>query len=131
MIRGVAHLGVRVHDLGVSRAFYEKLGFEFVLGPVGPEPVAIMKHASGVEINFILNADETCTTNVLMDVPEKHPGYTHAALSVDDLDAVKTLLDTEGIKITGGPNGYPGGARGLFIRDPDDNVIEFYQPASA
>lgn len=129
MISGVAHLGIRVHDLAVSRAFYEKLGFEFVLGPVGPEPVAIMKHPGGVEINLVLNAHETSTTNVLMDVPEKHPGYTHAALTVDDLDAVKKLLDTEGFEITGGPNAYPGGARGLFIRDPDRNVIEFYEPA--
>lgn len=129
MISGVAHLGIRVHDLAVSRAFYEKLGFEFVLGPVGPEPVAIMKHPGGVEINLVLNADETSTTNVLMDVPEKHPGYTHAALNVDDLDAVMKLLDAEGFEITGGPNAYPGGARGLFIRDPDRNVIEFYEPA--
>lgn len=27
LISGVAHLGIRVHDLAESRAFYEKLGF--------------------------------------------------------------------------------------------------------
>ena len=129
MISGVAHLGIRVHDLATSRAFYEKLGFEFVVGPVGPEPVAIMKHPGGVEINLVLNAQEDSQTNVLMDVPEKHAGYTHAALRVTDLDAVKKLIDAEGFVITGGPSEYPGGARGLFIRDPDRNVIEFYQAA--
>ena len=41
-ITGIAHVGIRVHDLDRSRAFYELLGFEFVVGPVGPEPVAIL-----------------------------------------------------------------------------------------
>lgn len=55
-INGINHLGLRVRDLGVARAFYEKLGFEFLGGPIGPEPVAIVEHPSGVNINFILNA---------------------------------------------------------------------------
>ncbi|MGK0224221.1 MAG: lactoylglutathione lyase [Limisphaerales bacterium] len=55
-INGINHLGLRVRDLGVKRAFYEKLGFEFLGGPIGPEPVAIVEHPSGVNINFILNA---------------------------------------------------------------------------
>ena len=38
-----------------TRENYEKLGFEFIAGPVGPEPVAIMEHPSGININFILN----------------------------------------------------------------------------
>jgi len=54
--------------LARSRAFYSKLGFEFVVGPVGPEPVAIMKHPAGVEVNFILNANVAEAPNVLMDV---------------------------------------------------------------
>jgi len=129
LISGVAHLGIRVRDLARSRAFYEQLGFEFVVGPVGPEPVAIMKHPGGVEVNFILNVSTKDDDNILMDVPEKHAGYTHAALRVPDLDAVVAVLNGAGIPITGGPNQYPGGAQGLFIRDPDRNVIEFYCPA--
>ena len=34
-IHGVAHIGIRVHDLERSRRFYEQLGFKFVVGPVG------------------------------------------------------------------------------------------------
>jgi lactoylglutathione lyase len=127
-LNGVAHLGIRVHDLAVSRAFYELLGFEFIIGPVGPEPVAIMTHPSGIEINFILNAAESSTGNVLMDVDEKHAGYTHAALRVTSVDDVKAFMDANDIAISGGPIDYPNGARGLFIRDPDRNVVEFYQP---
>ncbi len=58
LITGYAHVGIRVRDLSISRAFYEGLGFEFVAGPVGPEPVAILAHRSGTVINFILNAAE-------------------------------------------------------------------------
>ena len=39
-----------------ARKFYEQLGFVFLAGPMGPEPVAIMEHPSGVNINLILNA---------------------------------------------------------------------------
>ena len=57
------------------------------MGPVGPEPVVVMTHASGAVINLILNAAPEAQTNVLMDVPVKHPGYTHMALAVKDVAA--------------------------------------------
>ncbi len=126
-IIGIAHVGIRVHDLQRSRAFYEKLGFEFVIGPIGPEPVAIMSHPSGVEINFILNATGADAANVLMDVPEKHPGYTHIALAVRDLDQAQAALQAAGIALSGGPVTFPTGAKAVFLRDPDRNVIELNQ----
>lgn len=129
-IRKINHVGIRVSNLETTRAFYERLGFEFLVGPVGPEPVAIMEHPCGVNINFILNANDSETLNRLMDVPEKHTGYTHMALEVDDLEKVEQQLNELGYKITEGPITTPGGASFLFIRDPDDNVIEFHRPAS-
>ena len=128
-ITGIAHVGIRVYSLERSRAFYEKLGFEFVAGPLGPEPVAIMSHPSGVEINFILNAADADAPNLLMDVAEKHPGYTHVALSVRDLGAAQAALQQAGIALSGGPITFPNGARAVFIRDPDRNVIELNQAA--
>jgi len=128
LITGVAHLGIRVRDLDTSRKFYEVLGFEFVIGPVGPEPVAILKHPGGVEINLILNSTDDPPSNVLMDVDAKHAGYTHVALRITDVDAAKAILDAAGIPLSGGPNNYPNGAKGMFIRDPDRNVVELYQP---
>lgn len=128
-ITKINHIGIRVAELDASRAFYEKLGFEFIIGPVGPEPVAIMEHPSGVNINFILNANAGKKENVLMDVPVKHSGYTHMALEVTDLDAVKAHVLKEGIEISGGPITLPDGACFIFVRDPDDNVIEFHKPA--
>ena len=99
-VQGLSHIGIRVHDLARSRAFYERFGFRFDWGPAGPEPVAAMSHPSGLEINFILNARAAKTANILMDVPEKHPGYTHIALKIDDVARTEAALTGAGIAIT-------------------------------
>lgn len=126
-INGINHIGLRVSDLAVAREFYERIGFVFVVGPIGPEPVAIMEHPSGININFILNANTGLDRNILMDVGEKYPGYTHVALEVSNVDSVKDQLESKNIIITEGPVVFPGG-RSIFVRDPNRNVIEFHEP---
>lgn len=126
-ILGFAHVGIRVHDLARSVAFYELLGFTKTVGPIGPEPVAILDHPSGVEINLVLNAHDPAAPNILMDVPDKHPGFTHIALLVPDLDAARATLEAAGISLSGGPIQFTPTARGFFVRDPDRNVIELHQ----
>jgi lactoylglutathione lyase len=128
-ISGINHIGIRVTSLEQARRFYEQLGFEFLIGPIGPEPVAIMEHPSGVNINFILNANSGIGNNILMDIPERHPGYTHMALNVTDIEAVQATIENLGIEITEGPVTLPDGGVMLFIRDQDKNVIEFHQDA--
>jgi hypothetical protein len=72
-----------------------------ILQCVGPEPVAIMEHPSGVNINFILNASpDSSLKNLLMDEPKKHTGYTHIALEISDAESVEHQLDAAGIEIT-------------------------------
>lgn len=128
-ITQINHVGLRVRDMNVAKEFYGKLGFKFLAGPVGPEPVAIIEHDSGVNINLILNATEDASSNnILMDRPEKHTGYTHIALEITDAEAVEAQLDVLGIEVT--ERVEFGGARFFFIRDPDGNVIEFHKPAA-
>lgn len=129
-IIGINHIGIRVSNLEESRKFYEQFGFVFLEGPIGPEPVAIMEHPSGININFILNADSGIKNNILMDLKEKHPGYTHIALDITDIEAIEAKLKDLRIKITEGPIALPNGGKMLFIRDQDYNVIEFHQNAS-
>lgn len=126
-ILGLAHIGIRVHDLERSVRFYELLGFTKTVGPIGPEPVAILDHASGLELNLVLNAPEANVPNVLMDVPEKHPGITHFALVCPDIAMAKERLEAAGIALSGGPVRFGPGAQGIFVRDPDRNVIELHQ----
>jgi len=126
-ITGLAHIGIRVHDLERSVRFYEILGFTKTLGPVGPEPVAILDHPSGIEVNLVLNAKDPDAPNILMDVPEKHPGVTHFALLCPDIMAAKATLEAHGIALSGGPIQFSPKAKGIFVRDPDRNVIELHQ----
>ena len=128
-ITRINHVGLRVRSLKAARAFYEKLGFEFIVGPIGPEPVAVMEHPTGININFILNASaDAFEKNILSDVAVKHTGFTHIALEITDRDAVKKHLDKEGIPITETVE-LPDGTHFFFVRDPDGNVIELHCPA--
>ncbi len=129
----VNHIGLRVSDFETSRNFYAKLGFQYVTGPSGPEPVAIVEHPSGININFILNAakpddqaQDATVINVLMDISTKHTGYTHVALEVEDAELTIRQLAELGISLSAEPMTHPTGTS-LFIRDPDNNVIEFIE----
>ncbi len=126
-LAGLAHIGIRVHDLERSVRFYALLGFTKTLGPIGPEPVAILDHPSGVEINLVINAPSEREPNVLMDVPDKHAGITHIALLCPDILAAQARLEAEGIALSGGPVRFGPQAQGIFVRDPDGNVIELHQ----
>ena len=126
LITGIAHIGIRVFELERSRSFYEGLGFEFIAGPIGPEPVAVLQHPAGIVLNLILNGSSADAPNVLMDIPEKHAGYTHMSLLVKDLDEATAEVARLGLTITEGPVEI-GGSRFSFVRDPDGNVIELHQ----
>ncbi len=130
-ITRINHVGLRVRNLEAARQFYEKLGFEFIVGPIGPEPVAVMEHPSGININFILNASEDASDkNLLMDVPEKHTGFTHIALEITDRQEIVAHLEDADISITETVE-LPDGTVFFFVRDPDGNVIEFHEPKFA
>lgn len=120
-------MGIRVHDLERSLRFYSLLGFTKTAGPVGPEPVAILDHPAGIELNLILNAPSADEPNVLMDSGDKHPGITHIALLCPDITAAAEQLRAAGISLSGGPIQFSPRARGIFVRDPDRNVIELHQ----
>lgn len=103
--------------------FYELLGFTKVVGPVGPEPVAVITHPTGIEINLVLNAGDANVPNPLMDVEDKLPGHTHIALICEDLESAEEALVEAGFPLSGKMT-LPFGMRAIFVRDPDRNVIE-------
>jgi lactoylglutathione lyase len=128
-IERVTHIGIRVRDLDRALAFYGVLGFALSHRAQGDD-VAIIRNPQGVEINLIFNANAgDPVTNILMDVAEKYPGYTHVALYVASIPATITALKANDIAITQGPVkfGEDGGVS-VFIRDPDRNVIELRGP---
>ena len=120
------HVGLRVTDPERSLAFYARLGFE-------PDPqfsnarVAEIVAPSGVRMHLIFNGEPPPGgRNVLMDVAQRWPGYTHAAFVVDSLDDLIAWAAAEGVCITEGPVDW-GRRLTCFLRDPDGNVLEFNQ----
>ena len=125
VIERVDHIGVRVRDLDRALAFYGVLGFELLRRAEGDD-VAIICNGHGVELNLVFNADSgDQAANILMDVPDKFPGYTHIALRVASIPATIAALRANDIAITQGPVSFgEAGHVSVFIRDPDRNVIE-------
>jgi catechol 2,3-dioxygenase-like lactoylglutathione lyase family enzyme len=123
------HVGLRVTDLSIAQTFYEELGFRADPGEESPNGKARgLVNDGGVRIHLIYNGIADDAGNVLMDVPIKRPGYTHAAFIVDDLDELVGWLNDQMITITEGPSVFGNGRRKVcFIRDPDCNVLEFNQ----
>ena len=123
-IEQVDHIGIRVAQLERALSFYRVLGFELIHEDAN-DAVAIIKNSRDVEINLITNANDRCGDNILMDVENKYPGYTHVALRVGSIKATIAALAENHIAITQGPVSFgPDGNVSLFVRDPDRNVIE-------
>ena len=122
-IQQVDHIGIRVTNEARTLAFYGQLGFDVTFRAEGA-PVVILTNDQGVELNFIVNGTAPpADRNVLMDVEDKYPGYTHVALRVGSIDETIAELASLGIEITEGPVRLGTGVS-IFIRDPDRNVIE-------
>ena len=124
-IDGYDHFGIRVADPARSLAFYAGLGFT-------PDPafttdrVAEVVNAAGIRFNLVFNGTPWPGGNILLDAPDKWPGYTHAAFVVPDLQSVLDWAEARGVAITEGPVDW-GRRLTCFLRDPDGNVLEFNQ----
>ena len=124
-IEKVDHIGIRVADVDRALNFYKVLGFE-LHNKATNDDVAIIRNKSDVEINLIYNANnDNDGKNILMDVGDKYPGYTHLALRVGSIKGTIEVLKENGIRITQGPVSFDrSGHVSIFVRDPDRNVIE-------
>jgi lactoylglutathione lyase len=124
-ISRVDHVGVRVRDLERAMAFYALLGFK-LHAKAANDAVAIVRNDRDVELNLVYNANaDGGGKNILMDVGEKYPGYTHLALRVASIKAAIVALREAGVRITQGPVSFGrDGHVSLFVRDPDLNVVE-------
>lgn len=105
--------------------FYGMLGFS-LHWKAANDAVAVVRNREDVELNLVYNANaDAAGRNILMDVPEKYPGYTHVALRVASIKETLQVLKQNGVRITQGPVSFGrDGHVSVFVRDPDLNVIE-------
>jgi catechol 2,3-dioxygenase-like lactoylglutathione lyase family enzyme len=124
-IENVDHIGIRVADLDRALAFYSLFGFE-AGHRAQNDAVVVVRNRHDVELNLIYNANNANDgRNILMDVPDKYPGYTHVAFRVESIADAIRMLREHGIAITQGPVSFGrDGHVSVFLRDPDRNVIE-------
>ena len=125
------HVGIRVHNFVRAVNFYQQFGFD-VIRDDRHEQVVVLRNAAGTELNLIDSADTPTDTtmagsNVLMDQAFRHPGYTHIALQVADIEITLREIEAAGITVTEGPVTFGDGKTSIFFRDPDRNVIELTQ----
>lgn len=109
-IKNIDHVGIYISDLDQSAQFYEMLGFEKQedQGFDEGKPV-VMRHHSGVAINLFKQS-------------ARDQGHTQIALEVSSLSKTRAFMDYHGIDITHSFDHEGGGT--VYIKDPDDNLIE-------
>jgi len=120
---GYAHLGIAVSDMTVSTIFYTKIGFSEIQED---SQVKVLRNNGGLELHlFQCDRGIEDDKNLLMDFPSnKFPGHTHAAITVPNVLATQSYLESQEISISGERK---KGDRllAVFARDPDRTTFEF------
>jgi catechol 2,3-dioxygenase-like lactoylglutathione lyase family enzyme len=110
-------VSLAVKDLGVSRAFYEKLGFR----PIAGDPAR----------NWLILQSETSIIGLFQGMFDKNiltfnPGWDRNGGTLPDFDDVRDiqkLLKSRGITLTSAVDESTTGPASLTMLDPDGNVI--------
>jgi catechol 2,3-dioxygenase-like lactoylglutathione lyase family enzyme len=127
------HIGLCVTDLARSRRFYEEvLGFVFerdlavpdapsdrlvrVEAPLGMTAVYLRRDSFVLELLHFDRPGNPAAVERVMN----EPGLTHLSVSVDDIAATCSKVETCGGTVLPDTN---VGA-GVFVRDPDGQLIE-------
>ena len=130
-INRLQHIGLPITDISVSRAFYEKLGFEMVMSShfinQGSEgKVAMMKLGEIILELYQMPEPE------LSRVKQRSNGYIdHIAFDVDDIDETFALLKNNGYAVIEEKpvflNFWEKVCRYCYILGPDGERLEFCQ----
>ncbi|WP_375759692.1 VOC family protein [Corallococcus exercitus] len=110
-------VSLAVKDLAVSRAFYEKLGFQ----AIGGDPAQ----------NWLIMQNETSTIGLFQGMFEKNiltfnPGWDRNAKQLADFDDVRELqrtLQARGITLSATADESSTGPASLMLTDPDGNTL--------
>jgi catechol 2,3-dioxygenase-like lactoylglutathione lyase family enzyme len=141
MISAIRHTGLVVADMDQALHFWcEIMGFK----------IARKMHESGPHIDAMLGLKDVELTTAKLSAPDNnllellhfhsHPdrprwegnanstGFTHIALTVDDLDALCKKLAGEGVTFNAPPQYSPDGyAKVVYARGPEGILLELVE----
>jgi lactoylglutathione lyase len=119
------HTCYRITDIDRSVAFYRALGFEEVgRVPIREEAINVFMNQSGDGDMPRLEL----TYNFGVDSYDLGTGYSHIAITAEDLDATLDRLAEQGIEPERPPyRVHERGSRLAFVRDPDGYRVELIE----
>jgi len=121
MDTGVFSMSLHVGDLMVSKAFYEKLGFQTFSGSVEVDYL-VMKKGCNVLKLYQLFEWENYENNYLTLNPDWEDTL-HTKEKLEDFGEIKNALLKQGIEIETSNQLQDPDVSSFFIRDPDGNRI--------
>jgi catechol 2,3-dioxygenase-like lactoylglutathione lyase family enzyme len=129
LIDGLLETSLYVRDLKRTAAFYRDLfGLRALVD--SPRLVAFDVAARSVLLVFQAGSTEDDVVDARGTIPgHDGGGRPHLALSIasEDLDAWRKRLAERGVKVVGEYR-WPRGGTSLYIRDPDDALVELATP---
>jgi len=114
---GAFSISLSVKDLGVSRAFYENLGFQVFAG--------------GMEQHYLIMKNGDALVGLFQGMFENNiltfnPGWDQSAQRVEPFDDVREIqrrLKSKGIRLESEADEATSGPASLIVLDPDGNMI--------
>jgi len=114
---GAFSVSLSVKDIKVSKAFYEKLGFEVFAGDIAKNYL-IMKNGRALVGLFQGMFEENILTF--------NPGWDESANTLEEFDDVRSIqqsLKENGVTLEKEADASSEGPASFVVKDPDGNVI--------
>ena len=125
--RGLRHLALRVRDIHVSQAFYERLFDMKLVWQPDPDNVYL---STGVD-NLALHQVPTEEFEKFAASPH-HP-LDHLGFLMDSPDSVNAMfqeVSAQGVTIVHPPKKHRDGSFSFYLADPDHNTIQvLFEPS--
>ncbi len=119
---GIRHVALRVTDISRSVAFYTnimKMGIEW---SPDPENVYLSSGGDNLALHQVGKGESVAAKGSL-----DHFGFVVS--KAEEVDEWAALLESKGIELSQGPRTHRDGARSIYFRDPDGNLIQLlYHP---
>lgn len=136
-LHGLNHFGVTVSDFEAAVKWYNEMFGWHLMNEMtiegeqanslaalyGEEGLTIRLGFMGTQSDALLELFEFQPKSEPQPTVWTHPGYTHAAISVTNVPAVKKELEAKGVEFVTDVQ-FVGGAHWAFCRDLDGNLIE-------